>query len=313
MKQRGQIIIILLLGMLVALTIGLAIVQNSSTDLSFSTKSEQSSRAFSAAEAGIEYALFPGTTTGTTINLQNDAKAEVDLSELLPIATSPQAIEYPPISRSKIAQFWLADPNTQPPGSIPTRYYTLNNVYIYFGSCTETSCPIDPNDKPAIEATIIYWDNDNSRYDLRRIYYDTDSARAGVNPNWVVPGPGECSDSGFNIETVTSTPQTSKFYCKVQFTMNQPGIEFRVTFGLDVPVLLRIRPLYSQTAQKIGVATFNIAPPSPQNGKLPPQVNVITSKGTSGQTERTLKGFKALKVIPNLFDYGVFSIPSITK
>ena len=57
MKEKGQIILILLLVMTVALGVGLTIVQRSLTDISTSTKVEQSSRAFSAAEAGIEKAL----------------------------------------------------------------------------------------------------------------------------------------------------------------------------------------------------------------------------------------------------------------
>ena len=54
MKESGQIIIVLLLMMLVGLSIGLVVTQRSVTDVSVSTQSEQSQRAFSAAEAGIE-------------------------------------------------------------------------------------------------------------------------------------------------------------------------------------------------------------------------------------------------------------------
>lgn len=56
-NQEGQTLIILLLVMVVALAIGLSVATRSITDLRISTQTEQSSRAFSAAEAGIEEAL----------------------------------------------------------------------------------------------------------------------------------------------------------------------------------------------------------------------------------------------------------------
>ena len=53
-SQSGQIVIILLLLMLVILSIGLAVTQRTITNVSTSSQTEQSSRAFSAAEAGLE-------------------------------------------------------------------------------------------------------------------------------------------------------------------------------------------------------------------------------------------------------------------
>ncbi len=61
-NQSGQTIVIILLVMVVILTIGLSITARSITDLRLSSTTEQSSRAFSAAEAGIEEALQKGLT-----------------------------------------------------------------------------------------------------------------------------------------------------------------------------------------------------------------------------------------------------------
>lgn len=57
LKNRGQMILVILLVMAVGLTIGLSVASRSITDVNFSTKIEDSSRAFSAAESGIEEAL----------------------------------------------------------------------------------------------------------------------------------------------------------------------------------------------------------------------------------------------------------------
>ena len=56
-EQKGQVILILILVMTVGLAIGLSIVQKSLVDISTASKIEQSSRAYSAAEAGVERAF----------------------------------------------------------------------------------------------------------------------------------------------------------------------------------------------------------------------------------------------------------------
>ena len=67
-NERGQIILVLVLVITVALAIGISVVQRSLSDISTSTKVEESSRAFSAAEAGIERALKEHSTIGVVTN-----------------------------------------------------------------------------------------------------------------------------------------------------------------------------------------------------------------------------------------------------
>lgn len=55
--QKGQALLVILLVMVVGLTIGLSLATRSVTDVKISSQIEQSSRAFSAAEAGIEAVL----------------------------------------------------------------------------------------------------------------------------------------------------------------------------------------------------------------------------------------------------------------
>jgi len=54
---RGQAVLIVLLIMVVALTVGISISTRSTKDIRQSTRTEESQRAFSAAEAGLEAAL----------------------------------------------------------------------------------------------------------------------------------------------------------------------------------------------------------------------------------------------------------------
>jgi len=64
--QRGQAALIALLVLTVATTIGLSLIARSTTDVSITRTQEESSRAFSAAEAGIELALKSGADVATS-------------------------------------------------------------------------------------------------------------------------------------------------------------------------------------------------------------------------------------------------------
>jgi hypothetical protein len=63
-KKSGQIVVFVLLIMLLALTVGLSAMSRTLTDLKSTTISDQSSRAFTAAEAGIETALSTNLVPG---------------------------------------------------------------------------------------------------------------------------------------------------------------------------------------------------------------------------------------------------------
>ncbi len=163
MKEKGQIILALILVMVVALGIGLSIVQKSLVDLSTSSKLEDSSRAFSAAEAGIEKAL-----AGSLVRVdftENNSKAAVTDSGLLPaIPTTPgqgQApLEYPPLAKEEVAHIWLADFNSI--SNPPAFYYTQPTLDVYWGNST--------TDQAAIEITIVYWDG--ASYKSKKWYLD---------------------------------------------------------------------------------------------------------------------------------------------
>lgn len=66
--QAGQALLIILLVMAVGLTISLSIISRSITDIRISQQEEESARAFSVAEAGIEEALGQKLAAGETIS-----------------------------------------------------------------------------------------------------------------------------------------------------------------------------------------------------------------------------------------------------
>ncbi len=282
-KKYGQIVIVLLLTMLVALAVGLTITQRSITDISTSTQTEQSTRALSAAEAGLEKAISQGSGF-SDLNLGNQSSVKVEVLNDLP--GSKQTLEYPSVEKETIAQFWLAQHSDTP----PSLYYNQSQTYIYFGNSPASAV------KPAVEITYVY--QDASGYKLLKKFVDSDTTRPSNN------GFESCTDSSPPAIPTTSSTNSS-FTCKFTLT----GMT-----ALGMPVLIRVRPLYSDS-QKIAVQPYDpgASCTAPFYAcSLPPQASAYTSTGTAGQSQKTLKVLKT-KTIPFFFDYAIFSIGDINK
>lgn len=281
--MRGQAVIILLLIMFVALAIGLAITQRSLNDLSTSTKGEQSTRAFSAAEAGLEKALQSQSSI-PSISLGNQSSATVNVTPTLPLAN--QALEYPPIGKDTVAQFWLANPQNL------TEYYPRNtDLNIYFGNANSD---LNSADTPALEVNLITLDSSNN-YNVTKYFFDPNSTRRNTNGFRDIPN---CSGT-FTINT-SNSPDTAtldrNFLCRVLIG-NVPNQE---------PVMIRARILYTNTKQPISTSPLG-------NNSLPPQATIYTSVGSSGQTQQTVQVFQLPFVVPHYFDFAIFSAGDISK
>jgi len=279
MKEKGQIILILLLVMTVALGVGLTIVQRSLTDISTSTKVEQSSRAFSAAEAGIEKALqgdissvnFPDAGSSASIN------PPVFLPEL------NQALEYPPVGKEEIAHFWLADPGSA--ANPPAAYYTQNSIDIYWGTPN-----LSVSDQAAIEVNVVHYGM--SGYLTKKYFFDPDDLRNDQNGFTQITCP--------NYTISTSFGPNRSFSCKATLDLS----------GIGTLMVARVRLLYTGVSQSVALQPLGGCGSS---CSLPRQAKVYTSIGTSGETQRTIQLFTLDKVVPFYFDYAIFSAGPIEK
>lgn len=282
-NKKGQVILILILVMTVALAIGLSVIQRSLSDISTSSKVEQSSRAFSAAEAGIEKALR-GDPSG--VNFADTASsAQVTDSGLLPGPAQP--LEYPPISKEEVAQVWLADPTTL------GEYYNQTSLHIAWGTPTTND-----DEKPAIEVTVVYL---SGTYLSKKFYFDSNSFRTSINRFTDVST--DCSNSP-PITIDTSMGSNRVFYCRNSLDLS--GITPRL-------ILLRARILYSSSSQPFAVLPRGPAGCVSSACSLPPQARIITSTGTAGETQRKVQVFQLNKVVAPYFDYAIFSVGEIRK
>lgn len=284
-NQKGQVVLILVLVMTVALAIGISVVQRSLSDISTATKVEQSSRAFSAAEAGIEKAIQevtqaqPNYSPVPSFNLDNNATVGgVDKNR---VPATGQALEYSSLSKEELAQVWLANPNDL---SSPYGGSTLD---IYWGNTTD--------DRAALELTLIYYGTDStdlvdgstSKYRNRKWFLDQ-----------ITRTPANNFDRSANCNGNHSTGSSSTTYQCYKQLSGLPASPSRL-------MLIRARLLYNTTSQPFAV--------KPTSGSLPQQATVFTSTGTSGGTQRKVRVFRLDKVVPPYFDYAIFSAGEINK
>lgn len=296
LNQQGQLILTLILVMTVALAIGLSIIQKSLLDVSTATKVEQSSRAFSAAEAGIEKALRVNDCGVNGVNCKVDfaetkAKADVLDTKLMPVVVSigtPQdPLEYPPLAKEDVVQIWLADLTSK--DNPPAVFYDpspIRAIDVYWGT---SGSPI--TDRAALELNLIYYDGNS--YQSYKKYLDSTSR----NPN------------SFELVATcngnyTPTNGTQTYQCKRRIG---PPLDSALPSQL---MLVRARLFYNSTSQPFAVQAVNTCG---QPCSLPPQARVLISTGTVGDTQRRVKVFQENKVVPTYFDYAIFSAGDIVK
>ncbi|OGG20813.1 hypothetical protein A3D03_03990 [Candidatus Gottesmanbacteria bacterium RIFCSPHIGHO2_02_FULL_40_13] len=265
-KSAGQIVLILVLITVVGLTIGLSLISRSVTDVRISSQIEESSRAFSAAEAGVENALkiinvFP-TDTPQSITLDN-ASAEYTVSD---IGGSNSLYSFPATEANSSQILWLVNHDSD--GGLGIAYYSkTDSLDICWGIAGNNA---------AIEFSLYY--KTGSTYKIAKSAYDPDISRAGNNK--------------FN------PADTDGSYCESIYPYKHT-INFITDFGVseaDNLLALRMTPVYENTA--IGVKpTENL----PVQGN---QINSV-GKTTTGVV-RKIQVNKTYSILPGLLDFALY-------
>lgn len=320
-NQSGQIIVVLLLIVVVVLAIGLSVVGRSNTEVITASKIENSARAFSAAEAGIEHAIASNLTTqytfpaGSFLNSSSGKVAGTIFPSLSVPIIEQQNIGGTESTSFTFAQFWFADPST-------ASYHqsAMNDSFdLYFGDPTIT----DIDERPAVEMHIIYETISGPVTTYKDVKYYFDSARGqrgskALTVDANVSGPiGGCDikppypSSGITTEFGNDRP----FYCQVHVAKPELAGGIGVNFpwspsnNNSFPLLARIRILYSSKGQNVAIGP----PISNPTALLPPQINVYSSTGTSGDSQRTVQVTRDTNVMPYLFDFALYTDSGTTK
>lgn len=313
-RQKGQILIIFLLILVVGLALVLSVASRSITDIRLTTTSDESNRAYFAAEAGIEEALKRLQDPATSPNLEaeldftsiNQTTAKIKASPLI----TTLAYEFPSsVAKDEVVQISLLndfndDTSGSPMDTDGDGELDQGELEIFWGE--EGSTPLVAATTPAILLTVLYQDSGGT-FRLEKYAYDNVVGRNNKFCNVVditsPPEPTNLNTGGFN------------FAFKVTVDLLIPDPCGLLTFtGIPVngnPILARIRLLYNNdTAWPVAVK----AVVRPGGWLLPNQGSEVESTGTttSGVT-RKLKVTQQYPALPSIFDYVLFSGGDLIK
>lgn len=296
--QKGQIFIIVLLTLLVISVIVLAVSSRSITDISISRTSEESARAFSAAEAGVEEAVEKIRSETVVldadigpITLTNKAAVTYKVSKQ---GASLQAFLSPTQLTPDIETFqvyladYLADPNL-------LQDNFKGSLCLLWG---------DPgaSETPAIEATVVYKNMSNKIVNQRFAIDGQSPARAGFQ----LKEEPSCASEKTSLALNNNLGIDRTFAHAHRLHLNPgslPDIE-NCGGGTKCVQLLRLRLLFNNTTpQYIGVVSDNAG------NALPPQGYKIESTGSvpEGGTKRKVQVFRSFPSLPTVFDFVLFN------
>lgn len=297
-NSQGQALVLVLLSLAVVLTLVLFILSRSITDIAISSRQEESVRAFSAAEAGIEKSLVIGTGANQEFQDANYTSSVSDYAEGI------QDYIYP-INMASGDTFttWFSahdtDGNLLCDATHPCFYSTsvgsANFIKVCWGKVGTGSENLTT---PAIELSVFYEDTpgDISTVKIARGAYD--------------PYPSRTTENAFTSSDLgTCTISGNQYAFQKTLTFSDLGIasgSFQSQGGLQ---FMRARMFYnSDTSHPIGV-TVNFA----GNSMLPSQGQSIVSTGVSGESNRRLEVFQGWAEVPSVFDYSVYSSAGLIK
>lgn len=248
-ESSGQALLIVLLIMAVALTIGLSVISRSVTDIRISQQSEEAARAYSAAEAGIEEALVTGTGNSASFSETGAAyqTAVAGFGEGTEFVFPQQLIP------NEIYTLYLAtytSTNTPPFGPPP---YGANTIDLCWGG------------NAAVEASLYY--SDAGGYKVARYAVDPQCPSGGTcgeadrSPGFDSPDIGGCADLAH--KKTLNFPAGTLLFLRIRVFYENT----RVGFSTGGPLLpsqgnrIESTGTAGQSTRKVEVVRFNPAPP----------------------------------------------------
>ena len=271
-KESGQIVLLLVLITVVGLTIGLSLISRTITDIRITSQTEQSSRAFSAAEAGIETALRSNVAPGPTGSVSlPGASANYSVSE---VGGDADNLVLPLTEVGGSQTVWLIPHNSD--GTIDENgvSYPINNTLeVCFNSFA--------NANPAVMVSILY--EEGTEFKIAKKAFDSLSRGNSLIMSDTIGN--YCSTNYKN--RIILIPGTDSDSSTQDFNI---GLTAKLYF-------LRLQPMYDSTA-------FIIDPQS----ALPIQGKIISSIGqTESNVVRKIQVFQGYPVLPALLDFALFS------
>jgi hypothetical protein len=277
LNQQGQALLVVVLAMVVALTVGLAVVSRSVTNLRNSQQEISSQQALSAAEAGVEQTIKSGVGTSGTVNISTQTTYQTT-AQTIPAVNGADFLlnGTNKVSKDDAAYIWLT-PYSPPPAQLFNDSDAWSgDLNIYWGS-SPTVCD---NSNAALEIAVIA--GSRTTPTVTRYVYDPCDSRRASN-NFYTPHAATKTISGITLNYVSVDP-------------SNPTNPLHISHGF----LVRVVPLYADSYIGVSKASGN------QN--LPSQGSTITSTGINGgNVQRKLEVFQGYPEVPaELFPFSLF-------
>lgn len=267
--QSGQVVLITLLVLSIATTIALSLLGRTTTDLNITNQVEESSRAFSAAEAGIEEALKLGTSVGATgISGASDVTYTVNRADLGGSTTPYRLPRKTRKGETESVWFVPHDPTTGIPNIVRT--YTSPDIDL---------CWSQESAVPAVVVAVLYQESTDSSFRVARGAYD----------------PSVRGNFSLHTDTTGCGSGTGTFYRRV---IAFSSLSATLNAAVDTVIEMRIRPVYSDVQLAVRASSVN----------FPVQGNQFISTGstTTGLT-RKITVYQQYRSALGIFDYAVYS------
>ncbi len=231
--SSGQALLFVLLGMAVVLTVVISVVSTSIVDVSVTETEEESFKAFSAAEAGIENFLSSGITSGGLS--ESGASFNVESSDL----ASGNVIDFGDIGSYRagdVATVWFVSHQDDESFNMTCS----GGKPCFNGSVFDLCWGSDPNDKPAVELLVFYGNRSQvfsgnfSSVRVKRYVFDP---VAGRSEGFASVG-GGCL--GYNHSASISDLPSGLLFARVRFLYNTAPQSFAVQAASMFPSQGRI-------------------------------------------------------------------------
>lgn len=272
-RRRGQILLITLLVLTVATTIALSLIGRATIDLSMSNQLEESTRAFDAAEAGIEQALKTGLGTAQPTVLTPGVTYDVSVNTIGGIQTGIYQVAHTTLQNTT-ETLWLAEHDASGAliqSSLADRY-TANTLELCWSK--ETA----PNPAAALEVSVLYYESVTASYMVGRIALDPNALTRLDN---------------FDDARITTTGCGLGYYG----TTLDFWTDFGITVNADALLSLRVKPYYADTTIAINGTSL-----------IPKQGNLIESVGKTGSgVSRKVVVYQQYKTPLSVFDSVIHS------
>jgi len=269
MGNKGQILLITLLVLTVATTIALSLIGRATLDLSMSNQLEESTRAFDAAEAGIEEALKTGSGTDQPVTLSPGVTYDVSVNTIGGVAGVFQMVRK--TLQNNTETLWLVE-HTDTGVVDETLFYTSSTIELCW------SQEIGTNPAAALGVTVLYKASTDGSYQAARVAVDPDAGTRGNN---------------FDDTGITTTGCGIGYYGKqIDFTA------LGINPALDTLLALRIKPYYADATLAINGGT----------AEIPKQGNQIESVGSTGTgVSRKVVVYQQYRAPLSIFDSVIYS------